>query len=322
MADGKRYYWLKLQEDFFKSKRIKKLRKIAGGDTYTIIYLKMQLLAMKSGGVLEYTGIEPTFAEELALDLDEEAENVTVAVNYLLSCGLLETNDNKEYFVPYAVLNTGSEGASAKRVRDYRERQALQCNTEVTELKQIGNGEKEIEIEKELDKRVREGANTPSPLQQIVDLYHSICVSFPAIRSLSEARKKAIKARLNTYSVEDFKAMFEKAEASSFLKGSNDRNWTATFDWLVKDANMAKVLDGNYDDKGRKEVVPSWMKKPKSISAIGTTPGGVNTKPDRQAQEDMERMKRYLDSLKTAGNDAGVAARAEELKKKLAGDGK
>ena len=123
MAENeKRYYWLKLQDDFFSSKRIKKLRKLAGGDTYTIIYLKMQLLAMKRGGYLEYTGLEPTFAEELALDMDESADNVCVTVNYLLSCGLLETSDNKEFFVPYAVLNTGSEGASAKRVRDHRER--------------------------------------------------------------------------------------------------------------------------------------------------------------------------------------------------------
>ena len=43
--------------------------------------------------------------------------------------------------------------------------------------------------------------------------------------------------------------LFEKAEASSFLKGSNDRAWRATFDWLIKDTNMAKVLDGNYDDR-------------------------------------------------------------------------
>ena len=148
---GKRYYWLKLQDDFFTSKRIKKLRKIAGGDTYTIIYLKMQLLAMKNNGMLEYTGIESTFAEELALDLDEEPENVSVTINFLLSCGLLETNDNVEYFVPYAVANTGSETSSAKRVREFRERKALQCNADVTSVKQNCNGEKEIEIEIEID---------------------------------------------------------------------------------------------------------------------------------------------------------------------------
>lgn len=95
---------------------------------------------------------------------------------------------------------------------------------------------------------------TPPPqkkvdCQKIIDLFNSICVSFPSVRSLSDARRKAIKARLNTYSLEQFKAMFEIAEASPFLKGQNNRNWRANFDWLIKDGNFAKVLDGNYSDK-------------------------------------------------------------------------
>ena len=164
---GKRYYWLKLQDDFFKSKRIKKLRKIAGGDTYTIIYLKMQLLAMKNNGVLEFTGLENTFAEELALDLDEEPENVAVTVNYLLSCGLLETDNETQYFVPYAVENTGCEGAAAKRMREMRARKASQCYADVTPVLQerYGEKEKEIEIEIELEKDI-DAAGAASKQQQ------------------------------------------------------------------------------------------------------------------------------------------------------------
>ncbi len=87
--------------------------------------------------------------------------------------------------------------------------------------------------------------------EEIVKLYNEICVSFPRLKSLSEARKKAIRARLSSgYTVESFKELFQKAEASSFLKGKNERNWRATFDWLIKDSNMAKVIDGNYTDKG------------------------------------------------------------------------
>lgn len=85
--------------------------------------------------------------------------------------------------------------------------------------------------------------------QQIADMYNNTCVSFPSLVSLSDSRKKAIKARLNIYTIEDFEKLFCKAEASDFLKGKNDRNWSATFDWLIKDSNMAKVLDGNYDNK-------------------------------------------------------------------------
>ena len=92
------------------------------------------------------------------------------------------------------------------------------------------------------------------PYQRIIDSFNDICTSFPKVKSLSESRKKAIRARLNTYSVEQIIEAFRKAEASDFLKGKNNRDWQASFDWIMKDANIAKVLDGNYDNKGNKEL--------------------------------------------------------------------
>jgi len=83
----------------------------------------------------------------------------------------------------------------------------------------------------------------------IKDAYNALCPSLPTVRSLSDARKKTIRARLNTYSVEKLYEAFTKAEASDFLKGKNSRNWAANFDWIMKDANLAKILDGNYDNR-------------------------------------------------------------------------
>lgn len=123
MSTVKRYYWLKLHDDFFDSKRIKKLRKMAGGDTYTIIYLKMQLLAMKNDGIIKWDGLEQTVADELALDLDESPDDIRVTLAYLLSCGLAETSDDVSFFFPFAVSNTGSETAAAQRMRSCRTRQ-------------------------------------------------------------------------------------------------------------------------------------------------------------------------------------------------------
>lgn len=85
--------------------------------------------------------------------------------------------------------------------------------------------------------------------QQIADMYNAICVSFPRLTKLSDKRKQAIKARLKKYTVDDLKQLFEMAEKCSFLKGQNNRNWSATFDWLIADGNIAKVLDGNYIDR-------------------------------------------------------------------------
>lgn len=241
---NKRYYWLKLKEDFFKSKEIKKLRTIAGGDTFVIIYLKMQLISLKNDGKLFFDGIDDDFSSELALEIDEDVENVRVTTAFLERCGLLECVSSDEYFLPVIPEITGSETQSTIRSRKHR---ALQCNVNATLVQQNcnKNATAEIEKDKEIEKEKRERAD----YQQIADMYNEICISFPRCTSLSEARKKALKARLKFYSADDFKKLFEKAEHSSFLKGKNNRNWSANFDWLIKDENMAKVLDGNYDDK-------------------------------------------------------------------------
>ena len=155
---SKRYYWLKLKEDFFEQRVIKKLRKIAGGDTYTIIYLKLQLLAMKNDGKLVFENVEDDFASEMALELDEDVENVKVTLMYLEKNNLIETISNEEYFLPEVLAVTGSETASAIRVREHREKKkALQCNNnvitkkqDVIEVKQECSVEKEKEKEKDI----------------------------------------------------------------------------------------------------------------------------------------------------------------------------
>lgn len=120
--------------------------------------------------------------------------------------------------------------------------------------------DKEKDKDKEEDKEETpfsppsQGGTPPRPripYDSIRDAYNEICVSFPHCTAINESRKKAIRARFNAgYTLDDFRQLFHKAENSSFLRGRNDRNWSATFDWLVKDSNMAKVLEGNYDDSG------------------------------------------------------------------------
>lgn len=146
---AKKYYWLKLRNDWFGDKRIKKLRSIAGGDTYTIIYLKMQLLSLKNEGKLFFEGVEDDFVSELALDLDEEVENVKITVSFLMKNGMLELNNTDEYLLTEVPETIGSETAGAERVRKFRNnKKALQCNTNVTEcnteIDKESNGETEI----------------------------------------------------------------------------------------------------------------------------------------------------------------------------------
>lgn len=94
-------------------------------------------------------------------------------------------------------------------------------------------------------------ANAPCPYQKIMELYHLHCPSYPKLRAISGNRKKAVSARWREYpNLQVFRELFMKAEASPFMKGNNDRNWTADFDWMMKASNMAKILEGKYDTKG------------------------------------------------------------------------
>ncbi len=155
---------------------MKKLRKIAGGDTYTIIYLKLQLLSLQNEGDLHYEGIEDNLLEELALDIDESVENVQATMFFLEKCGLVTDASPDKVSLPEVKENTGSEGGSAERVRKHREKkkqlalgdnegqEVLQCNSEVTKR----NTEIELETELEKEKEKRESRRfTPPTLEDV-----------------------------------------------------------------------------------------------------------------------------------------------------------
>ena len=177
----KRYYWLKLYKDFFTSKRIKMMRSIRGGDTYTIIYLKMQLKALDTDGYLYFDGYMNEFAEELALDIDETVENVKVTIQFLMNVGLLESNaEETQYRLSFMNNLVGSETASTQRSRLSRERsnvaKMLQCNTNATQMQRNGNADKDIEKEKDMGKKKKKNivpdmslSNNKSNPNQIAD---------------------------------------------------------------------------------------------------------------------------------------------------------
>lgn len=84
----------------------------------------------------------------------------------------------------------------------------------------------------------------------------------PLVANMTEARRKAVKARIAEYDKNTVYRVLQKVAASTFLLGCNDRNWKCDFDWIFKAANFTKILEGNYDEKrnnntasGRKETV-------------------------------------------------------------------
>lgn len=162
---AKRYYWLKLKNDFFTQARMKKLRKLPKGETLLIVYLKMQLLSVSTNGKIIFQGLEDTFPEEIALTIDEEPEDVETAIEFLSKYGLVEELSSSEYSLSEVKDSIGSETASAERMRQKRAKEkesSEQCSNNVPQCDDIYNNnvtiyrdreEIELEIEKEKDKK-------------------------------------------------------------------------------------------------------------------------------------------------------------------------
>lgn len=254
---AKRYYWLKLKDDYLDSPKIKKLRKIAGGDTYTIIYLKMQLISVKNQGVIEYEGIEQTFAEELALKLNEDADNVKVTLSYLASQGLIEESEDSTYLLPEALKSIGSEDQSAERVRAFRKKKALHCNADVTTSNAIVTAcNTDIDIEKDRDKEIekdnrecgqfheRKRSTTPRFIKPTVEEVRAYC-----------------QERNNSVDAERFVDYYE---ANGWKVGkSSMKDWKATVrNWERRDKDGRQTSKGTDKNKDRAGAI--------DLSHIGT----------------------------------------------------
>lgn len=256
MADVK---WIKITTDMFDNRKIKHLRRLPDGNNIVLIWVMLLTMAGRcnSGGMIFLTENIPYTPKMLADELDFEENTVRLALEALEHLGMVVMSNGCFAIAGWSEhqnIDGMDKIRESKRLAQARWRAkqkelppAVDSTVDSTvdsERISVDDAEEDIEEEREEEKE-----RDKIDYKGIVTAFNSICVSFPSVKALSDARKKAIKARLNTYSINDFKTLFEKAEASSFLKGKNNSNWSATFDWLIKDSNMAKVLDGNYDDK-------------------------------------------------------------------------
>jgi predicted phage replisome organizer len=151
----KRYYWLKLKDDFFEEKHIRALRKLPDGDQLVIVYLKMQLKSLKTEGILKFEKIMPSKEEELALFLDEDINIIKLTLKALENMGTIEIWDDETIYLNLLQHLIGSETQVAERVRKHREKKKLlQSNILVTDGNTCNTEKREEKKEKikEIDK--------------------------------------------------------------------------------------------------------------------------------------------------------------------------
>ena len=247
--------WIKITTDMFDNRKIKHIRKLPEGNNIVLIWVMLLTMAGKcnAGGMIFLTENIPYTTKMLADELDFEENVVIVALKALEEFGMIYTNEN---VLAISGWDEHQNIEGMEKIREQnRQRQArfktkqklLLGNVTDNVISRDGNATEE---EKERDK---DKEKEKIQYNVVVDDYNRICSNLPKVTALSDARKKAIKARINKYGCDGVMKAFRKASESDFLNGTNGRNWRANFDWIMKDANMAKILDGNYDNRGQAE---------------------------------------------------------------------
>ena len=258
--------WIKIATDIFDDEKILLIESLP--DAYAIITVWFKLLCLagkkNNGGVFLMNDKIPYTDKMLATIFRMNESTVKLALNAFEQFKMIEIVEGI-ITIPNWNKHQTLDAYERKKERDrlyQEERRAKQralieksSDKSSERTSDVAVSDIDKEEDKDIDKE-RDIRGNRVDYQQIADMYNATCVSFPRLTRLSEKRKRAIKARLRKYSIDDIQRVFEIAEESDFLKGENNRNWSATFDWMMNDTNMAKILDGNYKNKNIKPTKP------------------------------------------------------------------
>lgn len=244
--NDKKYYWLKLEENYFDLKIQKALRRLPSGSDMLICYLKMQLRYLNTGGIIEYQGIYEELAQEIALDIDEEEDLVKMTLSVLEKWKVIEPCDSGIYIAEMQE-RIGSKTDVALRVARHRERQKmLHCNNDETKSNSI----KEIEIEKEIDKEKEQETK-----RDIDDVVKHLEKNF--VRTISPLEYEKLKDWLRDFNENMIKhaidlAILNNKKTFSYIAGIL-KNWKS---------NGYRTLADVKEEKIKKEDMPTWVNEP------------------------------------------------------------
>ena len=285
MSDNKKYYYMRLKENFFESDELLIIESRPNGYIYSNILLKLYLKSLKNNGYLRVNDLIPYNMDMISTIVGQPVTIVNDALNIFYSLGLIDLLDDGTIYMSNIEMFIGASSTEAERKKKARMeikkheflpiinasgQMSDKCPTNVQEIadkyppeieieKEIDidiDIEKEIEQETELNTLVE--SNDSIDYQRIVEAFNSICISLPKVQKLNEKRRKQIKARCKSFSDGEIIRAFEKAEESNFLTGKKS-NWKASFDWFfANDTNILKVLEGNYDNDKKKSSTNIW----------------------------------------------------------------
>lgn len=155
-VNNKKYYWLKLKEDFFERDEIKIIESQKNGKDYINFYLKLLLKSLKTEGTLRFKDTIPYNLEMLSTITNCNIDTVNTAINTFISLGLMEKWEDGTYFMMEVQNMVGSETTWAEKKRDYRVKKTLSSICPDNQKTKKGQVRQEIDTDSEKWQRINE----------------------------------------------------------------------------------------------------------------------------------------------------------------------
>ena len=168
MADNRKYYYLKLKENYFDEDVIVLLENQPDGFLYSNILLKLYLKSLKNGGKLQLDENKPYTAQMIATITHQQVGTVERALRLFMELGLVEVLNDGAFYMSNIELLIGQSSTEGERKRRAR-----------MELQKIPQAiadicPPEIEIKKEIDIESEKERDTGQPTHAVYGRYKNI----------------------------------------------------------------------------------------------------------------------------------------------------
>lgn len=224
MSDNKKYYYLKLKENFFDSKEIKVLESMPNGYKYSNLLLKLYLKSLEYEGMLRLNEYIPYNKEMIAAVTNSDLDTVKVALDLFQKLKLIEILEDGTIFMLEIQNFIGESSTEADRKRAFRKRidnekklltgQTSGQMSQQTSDKNPPELEIEIELELEKDNNIKscceqdDISQNSIPYKDIINYLNNKANT--KYRSSSKKTKALIKSRFNeNFTFEDFKKVID-----------------------------------------------------------------------------------------------------------------
>lgn len=225
MSVNKRYYWLKLKEDFFDDDTIQFIEEQPNGKEYCLFYLKLCLKSLKTDGTLiRKVGdiLIPYNIKKLAEITRTDVDTVRVAMELFKKIGLIQVLENGELFLKQLENMVGSETKDAIRKR--KKRSEIKGVDNVRQLSENCPPEKEKEKEKDIEKDIEKDNNCCSSGSGKSEFNIYLYFQQRGFVSISPMMYQDINCLIEMYSIEEVKAAVDISDQNgkhslSYVKG-------------------------------------------------------------------------------------------------------